>query len=266
MISTTKKELSVLQFANLTDFTGLIHFSTKRTGGCSTDNYASLNLGFNSGDLPERVTANRLRLCDALDINPTRLVFPKQTHSSTVRTIAEGFFASGVEERKHFLIETDAVITNLKGVCLAVKTADCVPVLVYDSKQKVVAAIHAGWRGTEQNIVLKTINLMTEEFGSKPSDLFAGIGPSISPEVYEVGEEVWRQFAPEFYRMADPANTHKRLLDIRNANYHQLISSGVPPVHVEVAKNCTFSDPGRFFSARRDGQQTGRMATGIMLG
>jgi len=265
MISYDKKELFVLQFAGLSDFPGLIHFSTTRMGGCSTDNYATLNLGFNSGDLPERVTDNRLKLCDVLGINPAWLVFPKQTHSATARIITARYFASGKEERKHFLNETDAVITNMKGVCLAIKTADCVPVLVYDLKQKVVAAIHAGWRGTVQGIVLKTINLMTEEFGSKPSDLFAGIGPSISPEVYEVGEEVWRLFAPEFYHAADPSETDKRLLDIWSANFKQLILAGVPPDQIEVAKICTFSDPDRFFSARRDGQQTGRMATGIML-
>ncbi len=265
MISLNKNELNLLQFANLSSFSGLIHFSTTRTGGCSNGNYSSLNLGFNSGDLPESVTANRVKLCAALAINPARLVFPKQTHSATVRTINAKFFISGNEERKLLLMETDALITNLKGVCIAIKTADCVPVLLYDPKKSVLAAIHAGWRGTVQNIVSKTITKMVEEFGSQPSDLWAGIGPSVSSEVYEVGAEVWNQFDPEFYHSSNPAQSDKRLLDIRSVNFRQMILSGVPPGQIEVTNICTYSDAKRFFSARRDGQKTGRMATGIML-
>lgn len=265
MISVAKNELSILQFANLNRFSELFHFSSTRIAGCSTDNYSSLNLGFNSGDLPKNVMENRITLCDALEINPDRLVFPKQTHTATVKTITPGFFTAGEAEQKHFLNETDAVITNLKSVCVAIKTADCVPVLLFDQKRKVVAAIHAGWRGTVQNIVLKTISKMVKEFGSETCDLFAGIGPSISPEVYEVGDEVWKQFVPEFYHASNPAKAEKRVLDLWSANYHQLIIAGIPASQIEVARLCTWSDPVQFFSARRDGLKTGRMATGIML-
>ena len=266
MISVAKKELSVLQFANLNRFSGLFHFSTIRIGGSSTGNYRSLNLGFNSGDLPVNVIANRNALCAALDIDTDRLIFPKQTHTSAVRTITSGFFGLDNEGQKYFLNETDAVITNLKGVCVAIKTADCVPILLFDPVRQVVAAVHAGWRGTVQDIVVKAIHKMAEEFGTKPCDLFAGIAPSISPEVYEVGEEVWKQFSSEFYSPANPANPNKRLLDLWSTNYDQLIVAGIPANQIEVARTCTFSDPGRFFSARRDGIKTGRMATGIMLG
>ena len=265
MIPYSINELPLLQFVNLSGFSGLMHFSTTRLGGCSTGIYEALNLGFNSGDLPEKVIKNRNILCTALEINPVRLVFPNQTHTATTRTIDASYFETGKEERFHFLNETDALITNLKGVCIAIKTADCVPVLLYDPKQKVVAAVHAGWRGTVQNIVSLTINKMTAEFGTNPSDLFAGIGPSISPEVYEVGEEVWNQFAPEFYYPANSAGSNKRYLDLWKANMHQLILSGVPVEQTEVSKICTLSDPERFYSARRDGQKSGRMATAIML-
>ncbi|MCX6237825.1 MAG: peptidoglycan editing factor PgeF [Bacteroidia bacterium] len=265
MISVVKKELSVLQFANLSGFSELLHFSTTRVGGFSTNNYSSLNLGFNSGDLPENVVGNRIKLCVVNGINPDRLVFPKQTHTATVKTITSLFFNLDKEDQKRFLNETDAVITDLQGVCIAVKTADCVPILLFDPKQKVVAAVHAGWRGTVQNIVSMTIHKMVEEFGCEPSSLFAGIGPSISPEIYEVGEEVWKQFTPEFYHSTNPAKADKRLLDLWSANYQQMVFSGVPVTHIEVARICTWSDPVRFFSARRDGVRTGRMATGIML-
>ena len=265
MISVVKNKLPILQFEHLNKFPELIHFSTSRVGGSSTGNYYSLNMGFNSGDLAWTVITNRNILCAALEINPERLIFPKQTHTAIVKTIASSFFDLGKEAQKHFLNETDAVITNLKGVCVAIKTADCVPVLLYDPKRKVVAAVHAGWRGTVQNIVLVTINKMMAEFGSDPSDLFAGIGPSISPEVYEVGEEVWNQFEPEFFLSVNPDKADKKLLDLWSANYQQLIKTGVPQEQIEVARTCTFSDSDQFFSARRDGIKTGRMATGIML-
>jgi len=265
MISVVKNKLPVLQFANLSSFQELLHFSTTRIGGSSTGNYSALNLGFNSGDLPENVIENRIRLCAALHISPDLLVFPKQTHTANVKTITTGFFDLATEEQKDFLNKTDAIITNLKGICVAVKTADCVPILLFDPKQKIVAAVHAGWRGTVQNILLKTIQKMAEEFGSEQSDIVAGIGPSISPEVYEVGEEVWKQFDSEFYLPTFPAKPDKRLLDLWQANYHQLIVSGIPANQIEVARICTFSDPDRFFSARRDGIKTGRMATGIMI-
>jgi hypothetical protein len=110
-----------------------------------------------------------------------------------------------------------------------------------------------------------TIRKMVEEFGTDPSDLCAGIGPSISPEVYEVGEEVWKQFDPIFYKATNPSKPDKRWLNLWSANTEQLIKAGVPIDQIEVAGICTFSDSDHFYSARRDGLKTGRMATGIML-
>ena len=265
MISVTIKGLSILQFPGLNRFPELFHFSTLRINGSSTGNYNSLNLGLNSGDAAENVLANRMLLSDALEIKTGRLIFPKQTHTATVKVISADFYKSGEQEQKAFLNETDALITNLEGVCVAIKTADCVPVLIFDPERKVVAAVHAGWRGTVQNIVLETINKMAKDFGSQPSELIAGIGPSISPQIYEVGQEVWEQFTPEFYAQTNPAKTGKRLLDLWKANHHQLVLAGVPSNQIETARICTWSDGDRFFSARRDGAKTGRMATGIML-
>jgi len=265
MISVAIKGLSLLQFNNLNSYPELLHFSTVRTGGKSTANYSSLNLGLNSGDARENVITNRITLCIALNISIDRFILPKQTHSSTVNVITDEFFAVGEMDQKQFLFETDALITNLRGVCIAVKTADCVPVLLYEPKRKVIAAIHAGWRGTSQHIVLITIQKLVEEFGSDPADLFAGIGPSISPDVYEVREDVHSQFDPEFYRDTNPAKRGKKRLDLWKANQHQMITGGIPIHQIEIAKLCTWSDAVRFFSARRDGEKTGRMATGIML-
>ncbi len=257
--------MTIFCFDNLNQFRSIQHFSTTRLGGCSTDRYDSFNLGFNSGDLPKNVIANRQKLCDTFDIKREYLIFPKQTHTGTVKVISAEFFDLDESSKKQFLNETDAVVTNLKNVCVAIKTADCVPILVYDLVKQVVAAIHAGWRGTAQNIVQNTINQMIVRFESNPSDLWAGIGPSISPEIYEVGQEVWSQFPPEFYRPTNPFKSEKRLLDLWKANFHQLRASGVPENQIEVAQICTLSNPDLFFSARRDDAKTGRLATGIWL-
>lgn len=265
MISVVLSGLSLLQFDNLNRFPELLHFSTARTGGVSEANYSSLNLGLNSGDSRDLVIANRILLCSALQINKEQLIFPKQTHTATIKIITERFLSSCDEDKKDYLLDTDAIITAVDGICIAVKTADCVPVLLYDPKQKVIAAIHAGWRGTVQNIVLLTIQKMVMEFGSSPADLIAGIGPSISPAIYEVEEAVWSQFDPLFYTDTAPLSPDKKMLDLWKANHHQLILGGVSSHNIEAAQICTLSDPERFFSARRDGAKTGRMATGIML-
>lgn len=265
MISQCKNDLTFFHFDHLGQFLSINHFSTTRSGGCSTDHYESFNLGFNSGDLPKNVIANRQKLCAALEIYVEHLIFPKQTHTGTVKVIGSEFFDLDESSKNQFLNVTDAVVTNLKNVCIAIKTADCVPILVYDPVKQVVAAIHAGWRGTVQNIVQNTINQMIAMFGSNPSDLWAGIGPSICPEIYEVGEEVWGQFAPDFYQSTNPFKSEKRLLDLWKANYHQLTTLGIPENQIEVAQICTMSNPELFFSARRDGAKTGRMATGIWL-
>jgi len=265
MISVTIKGLSLLQFDNLNRFPEILHFSTTRSGGSSEANYSSLNLGLNSGDSPDQVISNRETLCRALEIDSEKFIFPKQTHTANVKVITEIFLLAGLPERKHYLLDTDAVITALPGICIAVKTADCVPVLLYDPERKVIAAIHAGWRGTAQNIINKTIQKMAEEFGSNPADLIAGIGPSISPEVYEVGEDVYSRFDPAFCRETDPVIKEKKLLNLWEANRQQLLRAGVPSGQIELARICTLSDQERFFSARRDGAKTGRMGTGIML-
>lgn len=265
MITLIKNGIPLLQFSNLSGFQGLFHFVTTREGGVSTGKYSSFNLGFNSDDNPEQVLRNRSILCEAINIKPDQIIFPKQTHSPTVKIIRREYLKSDELEKKAFLMETDAVITNTLGVCLGIKTADCVPILLYDSKNKVIAAVHAGWRGTLKGILTKTIKSMISEFNTAPTDIIAGIGPSISPGVYEVGQEVWSQFDPQYIHMNDNISGDKRLLDLWKANHDQLTRAGISANQVEIAEICTYSNPYTFFSARRDGPKTGRMASGIML-
>ncbi len=257
--------LRLFQFKAFSDFPEIFHFSTTREGGVSSGRYHSLNLGFKSGDNPKEVLENRNLLSDTLEISSTRLLFPNQVHSKNVRVVGDDIKDFSEEGIKEFLKETDALITGVKGICIAVKTADCVPVLLFDRKKKIIAAIHAGWRGTSQEITSLTVKTMILEAGSDPNDILAGIGPSISPAVYEVGKEVWEQFNPDFYHSNGNADSNKKFLDLWKANRSQLMQSGIPAANIESAELCTFSNSSLFFSARRDGVNTGRMATGIML-
>jgi YfiH family protein len=204
-------------------------------------------------------------LCNILEIKPDLIIFPKQIHSAKIKIIGNDYFDFGEHEKKNFLSETDVVITNLKGICIGIKTADCVAVLLFDQKRKVIAAIHAGWRGSVQNITSLTVKRMFSDFNSDPADIIAGIGPSISPAVYEVGSEVWSQFDQRYIQPNVSLSGDKRLLNLWKANRDQLIQVGIPTENIELAGLCTYSNPETFFSARRDGAKTGRMATGIML-
>lgn len=158
----------------------------------------------------------------------------------------------------------DALVTGAEGLWVAVKTADCVPILLADPEQRVVAAVHAGWRGSSEAIVIRTLEYMVSEFGTKPDSVVAAIGPSIGACCYEVGPEVldrFRRWFPETgLRGKLAAKGH---LDLHDANERQLRSIGVR--RIERAPYCTRCDEVRFHSFRRDQERAGRMWSAIRL-
>lgn len=143
------------------------------------------------------------------------------------------------------VLDCDALITDTKGVILTVLTADCVPVLLYDTRREVVAAIHAGWRGTQANIVLKTVEKMKEVFDSNPQDMVAGIAPSIGRCCYEVEEDV-AQFFLKQTEVFDRINKKYRL-DLPLANKIQLLNAGLLEENIEMSGICTACEAKRFF-------------------
>jgi polyphenol oxidase len=173
----------------------------------------------------------------------------KQIHSNRVL----------VADRPGLLGEGDALVTNRPGLPISIRTADCYPILLADGKNRAIAAIHAGWRGTEAQIVRKTLEKMAAEFGTSPGDLRAAIGPGIGACCYEVGEEVARQFG---YDVGFDARTH---LDLASENWKQLEGAGVPRQNIEALSVCTFCDAERFFSYRRDKEDPGRMTSFIRI-
>jgi hypothetical protein len=164
---------------------------------------------------------------------------------------------------------TDALITGEPGLFVCVQTADCVPVLLFDPVKKVVAAVHAGWKGTISKIAGKTVAKMTESFGCNPADIIAGIGPSIHMHAYEVGPEVVEAVEANFSNspalLKPSMNAGHAYFDLWEANQSILQEAGIQEENIEVIGLCSFEHTDLFFSARREGSETGRMVSGIKL-
>lgn len=244
------------QFDHLAAEKSINHFVTDRASAKTEDGFT---LSFSSHPDREFIHLNRRRLANAIGVLPQRLFLPSQVHGDRiVRVTSETTTAD--------LMETDALVTSEKGVCVAVMSADCVPILLYDPVKSVVAAVHSGWRGTVQKILSKTIIYLEEHYNSQPRDLLAGIGPSVCQESYEVGEEVIEQFASNFTnasRLMIPTMQGKAKLDLWEANRIQLVESGVEQKNIRVANLCTVIQNEWFFSARKGDK--GRFAAGIVL-
>jgi YfiH family protein len=182
-------------------------------------------------------------------MTPTAVV--RQVHSSHV-VVADGPGEYG---------QADALITNRSGFLLAIRTADCVPVLLVDPPTHSVAAVHAGWRGTVAGILARTLTAMTERYGTRPGDVRVAIGPAIGQCCFEVGPEVAAEFRPWFPERTDLGE--KTRINLRETNVRQLRASGVPGDQVVMLDECTRCDAGRFHSWRRDAERSGRMVSAI---
>jgi YfiH family protein len=186
---------------------------------------------------------------------PYSITTLRQIHSDLVRN------ARGLADRS---MEGDSLISNEPGKVIGVRTADCVPILLVDAETRSVAAIHAGWRGTAANIVVRTVEHMANAFQTNPLHIFAAIGPAIGGCCYEVGLDVAAQFKRTFPELA--TDGQKRLmLDLPEANRRLLLSAGVPRTQVYPSKLCTFCNSDDFFSYRREQANPGRMISFISI-
>jgi polyphenol oxidase len=179
MISLTKDK-AMLGYELFSPYPNIACFVTTRSGGCSSDAYGTFNCSPFSGDEAEKVHRNQQKLCRSLPQSPHELIIPFQTHGVEVRIINKDFIETTDGGRRELLQNVDAVVTAERGYCICVSTADCIPILLYDRKNEVVAAIHAGWRGTVGAIVTGTLAVMKETFGSNGQDILACVGPGIS--------------------------------------------------------------------------------------
>jgi polyphenol oxidase len=180
---------------------------------------------------------------------PGEYVRVKQIHSNIV-AVATG---PGVS-----LGEGDALVTAEAGVFVGIRTADCVPLLLADRKQRAVAAVHAGWRGTAANIAVESLRKLHSEFGTQPQDVIAAIGPCIAACCFEVGPEVLAQFHAYL-----PGATNR--VDLAEVNRRQLVNAGVDAASIDVSGLCTLCSPAGFHSWRRDREASGRMVSAIAV-
>lgn len=282
--------MEIIQSALLSEIDWLISGFSTRSGGKSTAYHpgkpaGELNLGFTATDSRENVLQNRRRFLKAVADDPAfPLVTLRQIHSSLIHRVGSR------DAGEAALRKGDGMLSNKRGLLLAIQTADCIPVLIADRKRRAVAAFHAGWRGTLKRIVETGVGRMRLEFGSKPKDLAAAIGPGIGQCCYAVGEEVRSEFLSQFEYAedlfcdvydSDPvkekypllfltarAPGHSNIgpslhLDLAEANRRQLLDAGVDPAAISVLHDCTSCLSDQYFSYRAEHGFTGRMLSVI---
>jgi len=233
-----------------------LHFFTTRLGGISKKPFHYANLGIFTKD--PNTLSNLKILSKQIGIEIKQFVFQKQIHSDNISIVNS--------EKENPMQNSDAMITNKSQILLNVITADCVPLLLADKKNKIISVIHAGWRGTSKLITYKTIKKLTQTFSSNPKDIIAVIGPSIGPCCYTIGEEVMDDFIQNQGSQAKKFFIYKNnnlYLDLWKSNLSQLLEAKIKLNNIEVMKICTSCHNDTFFSARRGDQ--GRQIAGIMI-
>lgn len=265
MVKEEKNGLVYFRFENLSKLPGIVNFVSTRIGGVSKPPYDSLNLSFVENNL-EAVVENTRRLAKAVDVPLDNFVFCNQVHSNNVAIVNSKDKGAGVFDRESAIPDCDGMIAKESDICLTILAADCVPVLLYDPANKVIGAVHSGWRGTVKKVTTLAVGKMIQEYGTNPSDLVVGIGPSIGPDSYEVGQDVIQLVKEEFpdVELVKMKSTEKGMLDLWKAQVYQLTSLGVPEENIEVSGVDTFTNVDLFFSNRRQ-NPTGRFAAGMML-
>jgi YfiH family protein len=256
MILKTHANLFYLQFQGLLEASGVFHAYFLRKGGASQGPFRSLNLSFAVGDEADNIKANRLRISQM--INGGRLISARQVHQTKVIAFSKN---DGMRPPKKGTPPpaADAMTSDLAGMYLMIQVADCQAIMLYDPVRRVVANVHAGWRGSIADIIGKTLSAMTRIYGSRPADVLAGVGPSLGPCCAEFIH--YPQEIPEhFWKYKD----HRHRFDFWSISRDQLISAGVLESHIHQSRICTRCNPHLFFSYRAE-KITGRFAAVIGL-
>lgn len=243
---------------------GTPHCFSTRFGGVSEGMLSSLNLGVHRGDKPKNVLENYRRLGQAVGFDPKRTVFTRQIHSDIIERVSTSDCGRGLIVP----VENgcDGLVTNEPEVVLTVFSADCTPVLLFDPVARAVGAVHAGWRGTAAAITAKAVERMGREFGSKPENIRAAIGPCISQCCFETDGDVPAAMREAFGKEADAAIRScgdKYYVNLKVLNALALSRVGVR--QIDIASECTACEPNRFWSHRRVGNRRGSLAAMILL-
>lgn len=257
-----------ISYRILDDIPWLKNAVSTRLGGVSKDYLASMNLGFNRGDLDENVIRNHEIFANVIGVNPKNIVTGNQTHTTNVKVVTKDDCGKGIYRDRNYT-DIDGLITNEKGIVLATYYADCVPLLIVDTKNKAIGLSHSGWRGTVGKIGKVTIEKMGELYGTKPEDIVACIGPSICQKCYEISEEVAVQFKEAFHDnikeiLIDKGNG-KYQLDLWECNRINFKEAGVLPENIKVTDICTCHNTDVLFSHRGHNGKRGNLGAFLSI-
>ena len=246
---------------------GLCHGVTGRGGGVSQGCWQSLNVSLTVGDDMQDVLENRRRLCETLSISVSQITTVQQGQGNHIVVVGQEECGSGAGSAQDALPHADALMTDIPGALLMIQVADAVPIILFDAKQKACAVIHAGLYNTAANITTKTVLAMEFVYGSQPQELSAYIGPSVCPAHLTISRQMAAGLS--MAKLAPQGLIHEEngavTADVKALQYHMLCQAGLQPDHIDISRQCVFETAQRFFSYRRDGGRTGRMAAFAMI-
>lgn len=241
---------------------GVVHGFSTRQGGVSTGIWSQLNLGYNRGDNPSLVRENYRRFCSAIGANPDMMIRNRQVHGDVVRPVTAADVGGAPWE-------ADGLVTQEVGLCLAIPTADCIPVLLYEPRRRCIAAVHSGWRGTAKAISVRAVECMEKEYGCDPSQILVAVGPGIAPCCFTTRADVPRAMTAAFGRRVthciQPLNNGTFRVDLKGIIVQTLKDAGLAPEHIDVCPHCTACMTDVYWSHRVLGNTRGSMSSLIAL-
>lgn len=264
-----REDVPFLIFPALEETGTVVHGFSTRLGGVSEGMFSSMNVSFTRGDRKEAVRENYRRLGAAIGFSCEDLVCSDQTHTTNLRVVTEEDRGKGFARPKDYT-DVDGLVTDVPGLTLATFYADCVPLYFVDPVRRCIGLSHAGWRGTAGKIGKKTVELMREQYGTRPSDLAAAIGPSICQDCYEVSQDVIEAFQEAFDERLWPElfyakENGKYQLNLWRANELTLLEAGLKPERIAVTDLCTCCNPTLLFSHRASHGKRGNLGAFLML-
>ncbi len=234
----------IIRSTLLSQFRNLVHGVSTVLGGENNSPF-KFNLSLNVGDEEKNVRLNRNLFFGSLNVNEKNVVFQEQVHRCQISYSVKGELVN----------ENDALITDKKNLYLVVNVADCIPILIYEPTNKIIASVHSGWRGTEQEIISQCIDKLEKDFNVDPKELFVYFGPSICKNCFEVGEDVAIKFSKEYVT----SNYKKYFVDLARINFSILKKRGLREDRIQTSALCTFELKKLLHSYRRDKRNSGRM-------
>ena len=264
-----EKDTPVLVYPMFEETGSVRHGFSTRLGGVSEGYFSSLNLSFDRGDKKEAVMENFRRIARTLGVQCEDMVLSRQTHTTNVRVVTEEDKGKGITRERDYT-DVDGLVTDVPGICLVTSFADCVPLYFFDPVRKAIGLAHSGWRGTVGKIGKKTVELMSEKFGSDPADILAAVGPSVCMYCYEVSSDVADRFRESFDEktwgdLFCEKPDGKYQLDLWRANQLIFRESGIREEHIAVTNVCTHCNSRILYSHRASGDKRGNLCAFLAL-